>query len=213
MIIDTHVHAYPTSNDSLITLEEIVEQAQVIGLDGVCITDHDNLEIRDKAHEYSQKVNFPIFVGAEVWTFEGDVIVFGLNELPPHRVHVDYLLYLVSQAGGVAISAHPYRKNFRGMGDFIKQVPELNGIEVFNGSTDCEDNLKAVELADKLKLPMLGASDAHRREALGRFATVFPDGLRDEQDLIEAVKQGRVYPVQYTTTGFKTIGDMVKEPK
>lgn len=203
MIIDTHVHAYPTSNDSHITLEEIVARAQIIGLDGVCITDHDSLEIRDKAHRYSKETGFPIFVGVEVFTFEGDVIVFGLNELPPHRVHVDDLLHMVYREGGVAISAHPFRTNNRGMGDFIRQVSGLDGIEAFNGSTDRYNNLRAFDLSEELKLPMLGASDAHRMEALGKFATVFPDGMQDEQDLIEAIKQGRVYPVEYSAAGFK----------
>jgi hypothetical protein len=205
MIIDTHVHAYPTSSDSHITLEEIVARAQIIGLDGVCITDHDSLEIRDKARAYSKETGFPVFVGAEVFTLEGDIIVFGLDELPPHRVHAEYLLHLLSRAGGVAISAHPFRTNNRGMGDLIRQVPGLDGIEAFNGSTDRDNNLRAVNLADELGLPMLGASDAHKLEAMGKFATVFPDGMRDEQDLIRAIKQGRVYPVEYSTTGFKKI--------
>jgi predicted metal-dependent phosphoesterase TrpH len=198
MIIDTHIHAYPTSDDSKMTLEEIVAQARIIGLDGICITDHDSQEIMARAHEYRKQMGYPIFVGAEVFTWEGDVIVFGLERLPEERVSARYLLDLVNKANGVAISAHPFRQNNRGMGNSIREHKDLHGVEAFNGSTDHANNMKACDLAMELGIPVFGASDAHNTEALGKFATVFPNGLKDERDLIEAIKMGKVYPVAYT---------------
>lgn len=106
MIIDTHIHAYPTSQDSHMTLEEIVAQAKLIGLDGICITDHDSNEITEKAHEYREQTGFPIFVGVEILTFEGDMIVFGLDRIPEEKVHTRYLLDLIKKENGVGISAH-----------------------------------------------------------------------------------------------------------
>ncbi len=208
MIIDTHVHAYPTSDDSDMTLEQIVEQALEIGLDGVCITDHDSLIIKERARDYSRKAGFPIFVGAEVFTYEGDVLVFGLDKLPGQRVHADYLLDLVQESGGIAVSAHPFRTNNRGMGNVARRHC-LHGIEVFNGSTDMINNLKAVTMAEDMRLPLLGASDAHRVEALGKYSTWFPDGMSNEKDLIKAVKQGNVYPVRLTDKGFEKISRQI----
>ncbi len=205
MIIDTHIHAYPTSEDSLMTLEEIVAQARLIGLDGICITDHDSNEITEKAHEYRKQTRLPIFVGAEVLTFEGDMIVFGLERLPEEKVSARYLLDLVKKENGVGISAHPFRQNNRGMGYSINELKDLHGVEAFNGSTDSLNNMKAYELARELAIPVFGASDAHHTGALGKFATVFPDGLRDEKDLIQAIKQGNVYPVVYNKSGYDLI--------
>ncbi len=200
MIIDTHIHAYPTSEDSTMTLEQIVAQAKVIGLNGICITDHDSNEIMARAHEYRKKTGFPIFVGAEIFTWEGDVLVFGLDHLPKERISVRYLLELVNKQNGVAISAHPFRQNNRGMGNLIKDYKNLHGIEAFNGNTDYADNIKAYDLALELGKPIFGASDAHSIDSLGKFATVFPDGLRDEKDLIAAIKMGNIYPIAYTPT-------------
>ncbi|MBC7075618.1 MAG: PHP domain-containing protein [Syntrophomonadaceae bacterium] len=210
MIIDPHVHAYPTSDDSEMVLEQIVERALKIGLDAVCITDHDSLAIRERARDYSEQSGFPIFVGAEVFTYEGDILVFGLDKLPSRRVHADYLLDLVEENRGIAISAHPFRTNNRGMGDAARRH-RLHGIEVFNGSTDIINNFKAAIMAEEMGLPFLGASDAHRVEALGKFSTWFPDGIRNERDLINAIKQGNVYPVRLTAKGFEKINRRIIE--
>jgi hypothetical protein len=56
-----------------------------------------------------------------------------------------------------------------------------------------------------LAIPVFGASDAYHTGALGKFATVFPDVLRDEKDLIKAIKQGNVYPVVYNKSGYDLI--------
>ena len=64
MIIDLHVHEKRNSDDSVLSLEDAVIQARKLGLDGICIMDHDNNHIWNFAKEYSKKVDFPIFVGA-----------------------------------------------------------------------------------------------------------------------------------------------------
>jgi len=207
MIIDTHIHAYPYSDDSKITLPEIVEQARLIGLDGICITDHESNKIMELAYQLKKETGFPIFVGAEILTYEGDMLVFGLKELPPQKLHAEELLEIVHRNKGIGISAHPFRQNNRGMGNSIRGLNGFDGIEAFNGSTDKLNNIRALELAQELGIPVLGASDAHNKNALGKFATSFPDGLRDERDLIEAVQTGEVYPLAYNERDFISIDD------
>jgi predicted metal-dependent phosphoesterase TrpH len=133
MIIDTHLHESKYSLDSLVSLEEIVEQARLIGLDGICITDHESNEIKEEARRLSQKTGFLIITGAEVLTWQGDVTVFGLEHIPQERMHAAELIDLVVKEGGVAISAHPFRQNNRGMGHAIREMKLLGGVEAFNG--------------------------------------------------------------------------------
>lgn len=195
MLIDMHVHESKYSLDSKITLEETVERAKKIGLNGICITNHENSDIFDEAHEYAKKSKFLVLVGAEILTFEGDIVVFGIRDIPKHMMHAGELLNIVSKHKGVAISAHPFRNNNRGLGYHIREVNRiLSGVEAFNGSTEPHQNLHAYTLATELKLPSVGASDAHTLNKVGKYATVFEDGIRDELDLIEAVKKGNVYP-------------------
>ena len=205
MIIDTHMHEKTYSLDSKISLEDIVKRGRQMGLDGVCITDHESNEIMEKAHEYSKETGFLIIVGAEVLTHEGDITVFGLDKLPSEKIHAQQLVDMTIRAGGVAMSAHPFRQNNRGMGNSIRDVRGLSGIEAFNGSTRPHNNIYAYGLAAELGLPSLGASDAHTLEAIGKYATVFPGGIRDVKDFIEAVKAGNTCPAVYTGGGYEKI--------
>lgn len=202
MLIDTHIHEKTYSLDSFISLEQIVAQAKLLGLDGVCITDHESNGLKDAARAYSEKTGFLIIVGAEVLTFEGDITVFGLDRLPTERVHAQQLIDMTLKAGGVAMSAHPFRKNNRGMGNSLRNVRRLSGIEAFNGSTPLIHNLQAYSMAAELKLPSFGASDAHVIEKVGIYATHFPGTIRDTRDFIEAVRQGNTCPVAYTEQGY-----------
>lgn len=205
MIIDTHMHEKTYSLDSKLSLEDIVKRSREIGLDGVCITDHESNDIMEKAYEYSKETGFLIIVGAEILTHEGDITVFGLDRLPTEKLHAQQLIDMTLKAGGVAMSAHPFRKNNRGMGHAIRNVKGLSGIEAFNGSTRYTDNLDAYGLAAELNIPSLGASDAHNIDAIGRYATVFNGKVRDTMDFIEAVKSGGTNPVAYTDGRFERI--------
>lgn len=202
MIIDTHMHERTFSDDSELSLEAIVKRAKQIGLDGICITDHESNGLKERAEEYAKETGFLILVGAEILTFEGDITVFGLDDLPKEKLHAQALIDLVHEAGGVCMSAHPFRENKRGMGKHIAQVKGLAGVEAFNGSTPHHHNMTAYHLAQALKLPCFGASDAHVLEKVGTYATRFPGSIRDLKDFIEAVKNGATRPMALTPHGY-----------
>lgn len=195
MIIDTHIHEKKYSPDSHFNLEEAVNTAKSVGLDGICITDHDNNKIKSEALEYGKKNDFLIIVGAEILTFEGDILIFGVDELPDKMVHAEELLDIVNMHKGAAISAHPFRTNNRGLKDYIRNVKDmLSGVEVFNGSTTPHHNLYAYALATELELPLFGASDAHITEKIGTYATVFEDGIKNERDFIDCINSKNLCP-------------------
>lgn len=196
MIIDLHFHTTQFSPCSHIDMEEGIKHAKKIGLDGVCITDHDSYEAFEMAKEMEKKYDLLVIVGVEVLTYEGDILCFGLNKVPP-KMHAQELIDFVNQKGGVTISAHPFRNNGRGMGNHICNVKGLSAVESFNGNTSDKNNLKAYSLAKKLSIPCVGASDAHKVENIGKYATEFLDTITNEKDLIRAIKQGRVVPGYY----------------
>ncbi|NLI13946.1 MAG: PHP domain-containing protein [Peptococcaceae bacterium] len=201
MIIDIHVHEKTFSADSGIGLEEIVEEARRKGLDGVCVTDHDSNGISEIAFEYQQKCGFTIFVGAEIC----DILVFGIDELPDQKMHAGELLSLVINQGGVGIAAHPYRDNNRGLGDNIKILSDLAGIEVLNGRTEPHNNVKALEAYQQYSMPGFGGSDAHQLDEVGKCATYFPHGIKTEADFIKAVKSKRCEPVFYENGVYRKV--------
>lgn len=70
MFVDTHMHEMTCSKDSFLKLEEMVEIAREKGLGAICITDHDDMGLKEYAAEYSKKTGFPIFVGIEFFSLQ-----------------------------------------------------------------------------------------------------------------------------------------------
>lgn len=203
MLIDMHMHIWPGSADSHMSLKDAVDQGKKLGLDGICITDHDSLEIREEAEKYSKKTGYPIFVGVEILTYEGDIVVFGIDEVPDRMLHVWELLDIIEKNNGVAIAAHPYRKNNRGLEDGIKDVYErLDGIEVLNGNTPIDLNTEANNISVALNLGRVGASDAHHKHEVGRYATKFNKKITSVEELIDEIRGGEFLPATYAGGGY-----------
>lgn len=206
MIIDTHVHENKYSFDSFLDFKESIESAKFMGLDGICITNHDNNTLRNEIGDSAKINGILVVVGAEVLTHEGDILVFGLKDIPKEMISAEELLTLVKKHKGAAIAAHPFRNNNRGMGENMRKVSHLlTGIESFNGSTYSYHNLQSYALATELNIPSLGASDAHKLENLGKYATKFYSTIRDHRDFIEALKIGNFHPVMRHNGKYKNI--------
>lgn len=206
MIIDTHLHESKYSFDSRLSLKEAIETAKFVGLDGICVTNHDNDNLKNDIGASAKINGILVIVGNEILTHEGDILVFGVRDTPKEMVHAEELLDIVNKKGGVAISAHPFRDNNRGLGENIRKVKDkLHGIEAFNGSTKPHHNLYAYALATELGIPVFGAGDAHVSKQVGKYATKFNSLIRDEKDFIEAVKLGNYYPVMRKDGYFEKI--------
>ncbi len=195
MIIDFHMHERTFSSDSQMNLKEMIFEAKRKGLDGICITDHDEYGLAEYAAKLSKIENFPIFVGVEHLSLEGDIVAFGINDLPKGHLPAQEFIDWVNNRGGVCIAAHPFRSNSRGLEENLLTVKGLTGIEVLNGSTSNEANRKAMEYCMKLGLQPIGASDCHNLISLGRYATNVPMECKTVEDLVKALKTVKCEPV------------------
>lgn len=205
MLIDMHMHEKTFSADSFLSLDEIVAAAREKGLDGICITDHDSIGLREQAARYSEETGFPIFVGVEYYSLEGDIVAFGIDSLPKGRISAQEFVNYVKEQGGVCFSAHPFRNNNRGLKEALTAVSGLDGVEVLNGSTSPEANQKAHDYAKSLGLQTIGASDCHTTDKVGRFATFFPEKIRCVEDLIRAFKTMTLRPAVFMDGGYQVI--------
>lgn len=190
MLVDMHLHEKTYSSDSLQGLKEMVETAKERGLDAICITDHDSMGLKDFAEQYSKKIGFPIFVGVEFFSLQGDITAFGIDSFPSERVNAQDFIDYVYERGGVCFSCHPFRNNNRGLEEKLKDVKGLTGVEVLNGSTPHHDNKKAFKYCTELGLMPIGASDAHELNQLGKYATWFPNMVYTLNDFVAEIKKG-----------------------
>lgn len=205
MIIDMHIHQKLNSSDSKLDLFEAIQVAKTRGLDAICITDHDDLGLKPMAETVSRETGFPVYVGVEIYTLDGDLLCFGIDEMPEQRMSAQETIDYVNERGGVTIAAHPYRNNNRGLGDVIAEVKGLGAIEAFNGRTDSFSNLKARNLAFALNMPLSGGSDAHTDGEVGHYATKFNTPVNSEADLISAIRNGLIEPISMTGREMQSI--------
>lgn len=194
MFIDLHIHEKTYSKDSFLALDEIVEIAKKRGLDGICITDHNSMGLKEAAAEYSKETGFPIFVGIEYYSLQGDIIAFGIDSYPEGRVSAQEFVDYVRERGGVTVSAHPFRHNRRGLEEVLDVIEGLDAIEILNGSTLPDATMKAVEYAKKHGFAVTGGSDCHYPDKVGVHATYFPNEIRTMDELVAAIRNHECQP-------------------
>lgn len=210
MFIDLHMHEKTHSLDSHLALSEIVRLARLRGLDAVCITDHDDIGIRETAEAYSREVGFPIFVGYEFYSLQGDIVCFGVPEVPPERIPAQQFVDYVKSCGGVCISAHPFRNNRRGLEENLLTVKGLDALEAINGSTLPDACNKAFTYAEMLGLQTVGASDCHVPGKVGICATYFPEPVHNMKEFMEAFRTQTLRPVIWRDGGYRIVDTLEK---
>ena len=204
MLIDLHTHPHPLSHDSLLSPDELIEAAKAASLDGVCLTEHDFFWDPAEAAALSKRHDFLVIPGIEVNTEDGHIVVFGLDRFVygMHRLHE--LARMAEAAGAVMIAAHPYRRQLpfelRHEGDWAHSLERavanpacshVTAIETQNGRGSDRENAFSAEVAARLSLPTVAASDAHERKDIGRCATEFERKITGLEDLITELKAGR----------------------
>ena len=197
MFIDVHMHEMTYSKDSFLELNEIVRLAKEKGLGAVCITDHDSMGLKECAAEYMEVTGFPIFVGIEFYSLQGDIVAFGIEDYPRERVPAQEFIDIVKAQGGVCFAAHPFRNNKRGLEESLRHVKGLDGLEVLNGSTSPEACMTAALYAKELGLFTVGASDCHVPGKVGVCATYFPEEVKTMEEFLTALKKGKMKPAYY----------------
>jgi hypothetical protein len=191
MKIDLHVHTSIGSPCSILRIEDIIQRAKEINIDGVCITEHDNIKGLNLSLELRKKYNFLLLRGMEVRCVDGDVIII-LEEptsLPLHNITISKLSNIVHEKGGIIYPVHPFRYGVPSINEKIYQITSLDALEILNGNCDEEENKKALMASKKLNLLGLGGSDAHNKAMLGKYVTIFKKKINNEKELIRAIKE------------------------
>lgn len=180
--------------------DNLVGFARSVGLDGICITEHSRQKSR-LAAELARRHHFLVIGGMEMGTELGDVLIFGIDELPTNIYKAMDIAAYVLARGGAMIAAHPFRNHpkpalmGRSLADIEsacrRRIFELvNAMEVANGFSTEEEASFGQEVSVRLGKAATGGSDAHAVQEIGLCATAFEDIIRSEADFIAALKDG-----------------------
>jgi len=200
--VDLHTHTRHGSSCSYMEPVDLLRRARLVGLDAVCITEHSVPWDRSSLRALARRGPPVVFPGMEVSTELGDVLVFRANGVSPGVCRAEELRSLVTDAGGVMIAAHPFRRFFvpgaqprveEALGNRLFGL--VDAVEVFNGGGSRQEQEFAVEVVRLLSLPAVAGSDSHAPHTIGCCYTTFERPLTTIEDLIGELRSGRVRAV------------------
>ncbi len=222
-LFDLHIHTTKGSSDSSLTPEDLILEADRLGLRGLCLTEHSGPWDRHEFKRFASLHNVVLIRAMEVETDFGHMLAFGLDGYQAGFNKALELRKAATAAGGFVITAHPFRGLLSGRGSRSRTLiyqsipgplPEspdqalehpvfklADAVEVANGGTVDRENDFAMKVAGLLDMPVTGGSDAHSVHGLGKFLTEFPDEINNEAEFLKALHTKKFHPVTGLRTG------------
>lgn len=167
-MLDIELHCHTRySPDSLVKLPDLIEQARKVGIHRLAITDHGEIKGALLAKQMAPDL---IIVGEEVMTTEGELLCLFISELIPDGLTLKEAIDRVHAQGGICGPSHPLdpRRFGVGLANLLEYASAFDFVETFNARVrDAGKNDEADEVAQRLGLPRVCASDAHTLQEVG----------------------------------------------
>jgi len=203
------MHSHTRHSDGRYELEELVAAAQRLGMDFLCLTDHNTTSgLRERAG-----MRIPVVAGCEWTTFHGHHPVYGPQTIVPWHVEgqvrrIEDVSGAIRDAGGLASLAHPFRigdplcTGCRMRGDL--DLSCLDMMEVWYRRWDASetDNEAAYSLWNEawrrgLRITAVGARDWHGKDHELPLPGPVPltavrASARTEEAILDALRRGEV---------------------
>jgi predicted metal-dependent phosphoesterase TrpH len=187
--VDFHNHT-TFSHDST-TSPKVLVQALLAHpyVKAAAVTDHDTIAgLKETIQLAALHPDILIIRGVEIATRQGDVLVLGVQELPPKPWDIEDIVDFARATDCVTIAAHPFRQF--GLADEVEDSG-VDAIEVYNGGSSGLANKKALDMARKMGLPGVSGSDSHQPSDLFSVCTQVQASL-NEEEILDAIRKGHV---------------------
>lgn len=180
--IDCHSHSAFSltlkgfvGSDGDASVDEMFRTAKERGLDGLLLTNHDNLGPIDSVLAAAEKEGLYTLPTIEISSKDGHILGIFPKELTNKQVNdkfkngsdrsfpdvsAEETVKYIHELEGVALAAHPYAETVGlGKGNFTKLANKFDGMEQFDGTAGLAD---------------IGSSDAHTTSGVGAGFTLIP---------------------------------------
>ncbi|MCY4086783.1 MAG: PHP domain-containing protein [Actinomycetia bacterium] len=192
--LDLHNHSH-RSHDAVNRLEDY-ERAHQAGMFHVLgITDHDRV---DGALTLAERATFPVIVGEEITTADGELIGLFLCEQIPRDLPIVETAERIRAQGGLVYLQHPFYHLIRRpltprSRERLLDSGLVDIVEVVNGGPFTgHSNAKARGLAERYGLPKAAGSDAHAPVEIGRCLVAAPPGPLEPASLCERLREATI---------------------
>ena len=188
---DLHVHTHH-SPDCLMTAEEIIAACQKAGINCLAITDHNTIA---GALEVAGHAPFPVIIGEEIRTSEGEVIGLFLEEEIPRGLSPEETIARIRAQGGLVLVPHPLDRLRRSTisADALARIISLvDIIEVFNARVMLSAySARARSLAGLHGKAASAGSDSHTVGEIGHGYVEMPE-FEGRDDFLVSLARGKV---------------------
>jgi len=201
MKLELHAHTF-YSHDAIVSPESFVKTAKMKGIDGVAVTDHDNISAWKRVAAAGKKYGMAVIRGEEIHVYHngqkiGEVIAYFINErVKPGEFPEDK--DSIKEQGGLMVVAHPFdrfRNNFTMLEAYKKH---LDGVEAFNARVLLNSfNEKARRFAQANGFGVTGGSDSHCKYEIGHGRT--EADISDIEELPRAIKKRKTRALGHKT--------------
>ncbi len=180
---DFHIHSI-YSGDSFLRVRFILKTMKKMGFTHIAITDHNSVKGGIEGKKLSKKFDIEVFVGQEIKTPQGEIIVLGADK--NLRGNIFDIIDKARDENFITIVPHPFdpiRRNSifskSGFEKSIEILKKVDGIECLNSRCIFDIfNKKARYISELLKKPCVSGSDSHTSSELGKSYTVFEGDLK-----------------------------------
>lgn len=211
---ETHLHTKEASACAGLSGAEHVRNYKQLGYAGIIVTDHffngnscipKNLPWEQRvdlfckgyenAKEEGDRIGLSVFFGWEANFHATEFLIYGLDK-EWLKAHPDILTWSIEEqyrnvheSGGFVVHAHPFRE--RGYIAEIRLFPDsIDAVEAYNvGNNNDEFDKKALDYANKLKLPITAGTDAHGQER-SHSGIAVTHKIEDINEYIVTIKSG-----------------------
>jgi PHP domain/PHP-associated len=202
---DLHMHTVHSDGDW--TISDLVSTARRLGLDFICVTDHNTSSHHAEIDQLNQSLRQPLLLrGEEITTYGGHTNAWGLPSgawidfrvRPGDNYQISRIAGQVHRTGALISINHPFALCGGCAWSYDSAARDFDAIEVWNGSWDSTDDL-ALAMWDKIlqsgrHITAIGSSDSHRAaNPIGRPTTHVAAKVPTQRALLDAILKGRVY--------------------
>ena len=196
MRADFHIHTR-VSPDSRLTPEGLIRACQRKGLDLIAVTDHHTIR---GALEVREIAPFPIIIGAELKTADGEIIGLFLEEEIPKGLSARESVKRIKDQGGIVQIPHPFdrfRRKHITLSAMLDILPDVDIIEAFNARTTLKsDIMRGVDFirehGKEHDIRPVGVSDAHTAREIGNAYTDLP-AFEGRDDFLDALRHASIH--------------------
>jgi predicted metal-dependent phosphoesterase TrpH len=161
----------------------------------LALTDHNRIDGAARARE---RASFPVIVGIELDTAEGELIGLFVEDRIPPGLPARETAERIRAQGGLVYLPHPFyplvrRPLHASVRDRLAELGLVDVVEGRNGGpfTDRPDAL-ARRWAAARGLPLGAGSDAHDPVDIGRCTVAVPPGPLEPASLVDRLREGRI---------------------